>query len=315
MHPCLLAALFILASCAGGEPADSEDRPVIGVSVLTMTHPFFQDLTASLEKQADALGYETVITSCEFDVARQKNQVDDFVVRGVAAIVLAPCDSRAIGTSIREANDAGIPVFTADIASLAENADVVAHIATDNYEGGQLAARAVLEAIGGRGTVAIIDHPEVESVIMRTRGFHDQIQEANRGEADVEVVAQLPGGGVKDRAFRVAEDLLQAHADLDAIFAINDETALGAVAAIEKADKEGSIRVVGFDGTPEARSNIRDGRIYADVVQHPTEIGTQTAQAVAAYLQGNQVEAEVLIAPSLYRQEDALSDTLLTANP
>jgi ribose transport system substrate-binding protein len=281
------------------------------VSVLTLTHPFFQDLTDALVAEAEAQGYEAVVTSCEFDVARQRNQVSDFIVQNVEAIILAPCDSRAIGTAIREANQAGIPVFTADIASLADNAAVVSHVATDNYEGGRRAAEAVLEAIRRSGTVAIIDHPEVESVIMRTRGFHDAIREANDSGASVEVVAQLPGGGVKDRAFKAAEDVLQAHPALDAIFAINDDTALGALAAIEKAGRSASIRVIGFDGTLEARRAIREGKIYADVIQHPREIGRTSVQSVARYLRGEQVEPEILIPATLYRQTDAATDSLI----
>ncbi|ARA92243.1 MAG: sugar ABC transporter substrate-binding protein [Bacteroidetes bacterium] len=307
----LLLLPFLLLACGGSDgnrPASTTDRPVIGVSVLTLTHSFFQDLTAALEAEADAHGFDVVITACEFDIARQKNQVSDFVVRQVDAIVLAPCDSRAIGTSILEANAAGIPVFTTDIAALSEGIDVVTHVATDNYEGGRLAAQAVLDAIGGSGQIAIIDHPEVESVIMRTNGFFDELEARS---APVEVVARLPGGGVKDRAFRVAEDILQAHPDLDAIFAINDDTALGAVAAIEKAGRAGTVRVVGFDGTLEARRAIRDGQIFADVIQHPDRIGRETVQAIVRYMNGEPVEDEILIAPSLYTQQDALADPLL----
>ena len=312
----ILAILVVAVSgCIGadegGATGDQRERPVIGVSVLTLTHPFFQDLVDALREEAAAQGYEAVITSCEFDVARQRNQVSDFVVQNVEAIILAPCDSKAIGTAIREANQAGIPVFTADIASLSSDAQVVSHVATDNYTGGRLAAEAVLEAINRSGTVAIIDHPEVESVLLRTRGFHETITEANAGGASVEVVAQLPGGGVKDRAFRAAEDLLQAHPALDAIFAINDDTALGAVAAIEKAGRSGRVRVIGFDGTLEARRAIRDGSIYADVIQHPREIGRRSVQSVASYLLGEQVAPEVLIPATLYRQEDARQDSLL----
>lgn len=307
----LLLIPFLLAACGGsdGDQNTSQaDRPVIGVSVLTLTHAFFQDLTAALEEEAAANGFDVVITSCEFDIARQKNQVSDFVVRQVDAIVLAPCDSRAIGTSIQEANAAGIPVFTADIAALAEGIEVVTHVATDNYQGGRLAAQAILEATGGSGTVAIIDHPEVESAIMRTSGFFDELEARN---ASIEVVAQLPGGGVKDRAFRVAEDILQAHPDLDAIFAINDDTALGAVAAIEKAGRENAVQVVGFDGTREARRAIYDGKIYADVIQHPGDIGRQTVQAIVQYMNGEQVQDEILIPASLYTQQDAQADPML----
>ena len=312
----LLLSTLLFPACSsdasdqtGSQASAETPEAVIGVSVLTLTHPFFQDLTDAMQEAAAQHNYATIITAGEFDIARQQNQIADFIVQGVDAIVLSPVDSKAIGTSIAEANEAGIPVFTADIATIADGVDIVSHVATNNYEGGRLAAEAVLEAIGGSGRVAIIDHPEVESVIMRTQGFHDALDEAN---ADIEVVAQLPGGGLKDRAFRVAEDLLQAYPNLDAIFAINDDTALGAIAAIEKAGRTGRVQVVGFDGTTEARKAIRDGKIYADVVQHPREIGRRTIQAIDQYRSGEDVEAELLIPASLYRQADAAADSSLT---
>jgi ribose transport system substrate-binding protein len=309
----LLALLLPFSACqpeTANQQADAREAPVasIGVSLLTMTHPFFQNLADGLEEEAARHNMTVTVNSAEFDVARQRNQIADFIVQGVDAIVLSPADSKAIGTTIKEANDAGIPVFTADIAALADGIQIVTHIATDNYSGGKLAGEAVLELIENSGKVAIIDHPEVESVILRTRGFHEVIAAANADGRSIEVVAQLPGGGVKDRAFRVAEDILQAHPDLDVIFAINDDTALGTVAAIEKAGKSGSVQVVGFDGTLEARRAIRDGKIYADVIQHPHQIGAMTIQAIGRYMGGEELPPEQLIPATLYRQADAEAD-------
>src|SRR5262249_41277006 len=151
-----------------------------------------------------------------------------------SAIVLCPCDSRAIGPAIEEANAAGIPVFTADIACLAPGVKVVTHVATDNHGGGKEAARAVIEALGeAGGKVVILDYKEVESCILRVKGFKEVIDEHNRGRKGGRVViaAELPSGGSKEQGKRAAEDALQAHADLAAVFAINDPSALGARAA------------------------------------------------------------------------------------
>ena len=301
--------VFSLSACqSGGESSESsESTTAVGVSLLTMTHPFFQNLAKGLEDGAAENGMTVTVNSAEFDVARQRNQISDYIVQGVSAIVMSPADSKAIGTAIQEANDAGIPVFTVDIAALADGVQIVTHIATDNYSGGRLAGEAVLEVLGeSGGTVAIIDHPEVESVIQRTKGFADVINESGNG--NVEIVAQLPGGGVKDKAFRVAEDILQAHPNLDVVFAINDDTALGTVAAIEKAGKSGSVQVVGFDGTLEARRAIRDGKIYADVIQHPHQLGTMSIDAIVKYMNGEDLPAEQLIPATLYRQADAQAD-------
>ncbi|MBI5867478.1 MAG: substrate-binding domain-containing protein, partial [candidate division Zixibacteria bacterium] len=182
-----LALLIVLAASGCGkqtqEQAKSQNKTAagkitVGVSLLTRTHPFYQDLEAGLKEAAAQNGYELLVTAGEFDVAKQKDQVQDFIVRKVDAIILSPCDSKSIGTSIRTANDAGIPVFTADIACLADGVKIVSHVASDNIAGGALAAQAVVRALRGTGEVAIIDHPEVESVIQRVKGFEDELAKA-----------------------------------------------------------------------------------------------------------------------------------------
>ncbi len=298
----LLAAFVALVSGCGGKkeapaPAAGAPAATIGVSLLTRTHPFYQDLEQGLRDGAKEHRYELLVQAGEFDVAKQKDQIENFIVRKVDAIIVSPCDSRSIGTTIAAANAAGIPVFTADIAVLDESVKVVCHVASDNVAGGQLAAQAVAKALGDHGKVAIIDHPEVESVIQRVSGFEAELASAH---PDVKVVAKLSGKGVKDMAFRTAEDILQAHPDLDAIFGINDDTALGAVAAVEKAGRQGRVTIIGFDAVPEARQAIADGKIAADVIQQPLEIGKRTIGAVADYLAGAQVPPRVLIPCQLY---------------
>jgi ribose transport system substrate-binding protein len=221
--------------------------------------------------------------------------------------VLSPVDSRSIGTSIKAANQAGIPVFTADIASLDPNAKVVSHVATDNYGGGKLAGEAMVKALNGQCEVAIITHPEVESVIQRAKGFKEIVSKS----PGIKIVAELPGRGERDTSFATAQDILQSHPNLDGIFAINDPSALGAVAAIEKAGKAGKIKVIGFDGMPEAKQAVKDGKIYADVVQYPDRIGQMTIQAITRYMDGEKVPSQTLIPAGLYTRVDADKDPSL----
>ncbi|MHC4503723.1 MAG: substrate-binding domain-containing protein [Planctomycetota bacterium] len=245
-------ALGLAAGCTtGGKPkgGGDTDAGAIGLSVLTMTNPFFKEIAEAVTDEAGKSGFKVTVTSAEFDPAKQRTQVKNFIVQGVNAIILTPADSKAVGTAIREANDAGIPVFTADIASLAEGAKVVSHIATDNLSGGRQAAKAMMQALGNKGRVAIIDHPEVESVILRTKGFRDQLKEAG---SKIEIVGAWPGKGSKDKSYLVAQDILTAHKDLAGIFAINDPTALGAYAAVEKKGLAGKIVIVG-----QGRQDIR----------------------------------------------------------
>ncbi len=205
-------------------------------------------------------------------------------------------------------------MFTADIACLAPGAKVVTHVATDNYSGGKQAGQALLEALGeAGGKVAILDFKPVESCQLRVKGFKEAIESHNRKGTGgkVTIVAELPGGGVKDQGYKAAEDLLQAHADLAGIFAINDPSALGACAALEKAGKADQVKLIGFDGQPEGKQAIKEGKIYADPVQYPDRIGRETAKVIVKYFEGEEVPPEILIPTGLYRKADAEKDPSL----
>ena len=305
--------LLFLSAC-GRQPStpqsqsQQQNKGVIGLSVLTLTNPFFKEIADKMAEEAAKHGYSVSVVSGEFDVARQQNQVKDFIVQKVAAIVLTPCDSKAIGPAIQEANAASIPVFTADIACLAPGAKVVSHVATDNYGGGKEAAKAMIEALGEQGgKIAILHHKPVESCILRVNGFREVIDK----HPTIKIVAELPGGGVKDQGYKSAEDLLQAHPDLAGIFAINDPSALGARAAIEKAGKANQIKLIGFDGQPEGKQAIKEGKIYADPIQFPDRIGVETVRVIVKHFSGESVPPQLLIPTALYRKADAEKDPTL----
>jgi ribose transport system substrate-binding protein len=284
---------------------------VIGVSLLSLANPFFIEIADGLKEEAAKHGYDVIVVSADNDVAAQDKQMRDFLVRRVDAIVLSPCDSKGIGESIRAANAAGVPVFTVDIACLAPGADVVTHVATDNYAGGRQAAEAIREALGGRGgPVGILDYREVESCLLRVKGFKDAVAEHNKATASatIEIVAELPCGGQRDRGYKAMEDMLQAHAELAAVFAINDLSALGARAALEKAGKADRVKLIGFDGQPEGKKAIGEGKIFADPVQYPGRIGRTAAEVIVRYFDGYRVATEVLIPTGLYRKADAARD-------
>jgi ribose transport system substrate-binding protein len=277
----------------------------IGISVLTLQNPFFGVIADNVKAEAAKHDYEVIVVSAEFDPGQQNNQVNDFIVKGVDAIILTPADSKAVAPAIRAADEAGIPVFTADIACLAEDCPVTSHIATDNYAGGRQAGKAMHEALNGQGKVAIVDFPVAESVILRTRGFRDELEALNSG---IEIVGSWNGGGLKDQGFNVTQEFLQAHPDLNGIFAINDPSGLGAYAALEIAKKTEQVVIVAFDGQPEGKKAIREGKIYADPIQFPDKIGQITVQTIMKYFEGEEVEPEILIPTSLYYKADAEND-------
>lgn len=302
---CLLA--LVSAGC-------QNNRKTVGISVLTMANPFFKEIADVFSAEMSKQGYEVIVVDGDLSATKQQKQVEDFLVRKVSAIVLCPCDSKAIGTVIQQANKDGVPVFTADIACLDPNAKVVTHVATDNYVGGKQAGEAMIEALGDNGgNVLLLDFQKVESCILRVQGFKEVIEAHNQKhpQKKIVVVKELPCDGDKEKGYQSTADALQSNPDIVGIFAINDPAALGARAALEKAQKTEQVKIIGFDGQPEGKQAIRDGKIYADPIQHPDEIGRKTAQAIQQYFKGEQPPREILIPTNLYRQADGARDATL----
>jgi len=292
-------ACLVLSGCRPEQAADKDQTTTVGVTLLTMQHQFYQALRAGLEEEAKKDGYHLLVTSAEFDPARQANQIDEFIVQKVDALIVCPCDSRSVGASIVAANEANIPVFTADIASTSPIGEVTAHIASDNIQGGREAAKLLATAIGDKGKVVILSHPEVASVTDRVRGFKEEIAK----HPNIEIAAELSAEGKRDKAVSVMEDMLQAHPDLVGVFGINDDSALGALAAIEAAGKLAQVKIVGYDATPEARAKIEAGAMYGDVIQHPHKIGQLAMQAVHDCLSGKKPPAVVAVDVGTYTGE------------
>ena len=283
--------LVALAGCSHGasqsaaspSSAASGSHKTIGVSIQNREAQFYQDMESGMRSEAAKFGYSLIVVDAGRDNAKQQSQVEDFISKRVDAIVLTPYDSAAIGSAIAEANSAGIPVFTADIASTSTQGHVVAHVASDNVQGGFTAGTLMCAAIGGRGAVAILDEPEVTSVQDRVRGFKNAISQKCPG---VTIVGDIDSGGTRDKASSDTGDILQAHRDLKGIFGINDDSALGALAAVRAANMTGKIAIVGYDATPEARTAIGQGEMYGDAIQYPAKIGATTIDTIAAYFAG-----------------------------
>ncbi len=234
-----LSLTVLLLGC-GPSKEPTASRGTIAASLLTLDNPFFKVIGDHLEAEGKKQGYDVIVVSGDKDVAKQSNQVKDFIVKGVSAIVLSPCDSKSIVPVIQEANAAGIPVFTVDVPCNEPGVEIVTQVATDNYGGGKEAGHAMIEALSGRGgKVAVLHLKQVESCQLRVKGFREIIDAHNAsGKAKIDIVAELESGGAKDMGYKAAEDTLQSHSDLVGIFAINDPAALGARAALEKAGKE-----------------------------------------------------------------------------
>ena len=292
------------APTAAAKLAAATKQKVIGASLLTKTHVFYQDLKGAMEEEANKLGYKLIIQYAEFKGAAQNSDIETFIAQGVDALIVAPCDSSAIAPVIGEAQAKGIPVFTVDIA--AHGVEVTSHIASDNVQGGRLIGEYLAKLLNGKGKVAIIDHQEAASVQERTAGF----MEALKKFPEMSVVQRAEGTGQRDKAMIATQDVLQAHPDLNAIFGINDDSALGALAAVEAAGKQDSVVIVGYDGIPEAREAILAGKaLKADTVQHPKEIGRKAMQIIADHF--TKIEVPKVVPVSV----DVIDAATLKAEP
>lgn len=287
----LVFALAIgIAGCAkstsGGPQAQASaaaGAKSIGVSLKDLQAQFYQAMEQGMKDQAAVYGYSIVFTDANNDEAKQTSQVEDFVSKHVDAIILAPTDSKAVGAAIASANQANVPVFTADIASTARKGVVVSHVASDNVQGGRVAADLMGKALGGTGEIAIIDEPEVTSVQDRVKGFKDELAAKYSG---IKIVADQPARGERNRAEDVMDNLLQRFPTLNGVFGINDDSALGALRAIKAAGKIGQIKIVGYDANPEAQKAINAGEMIGDPEQHPDQIGKLTIDAIHNYFSG-----------------------------
>jgi ribose transport system substrate-binding protein len=308
VRPLVAFASILLAGACNKAASDKAGTKniTVGVTLLTREDEFYRQLEEGLREGAQAAGYTLTITSGDRDLAKQQSQIENFIVQNVSAIVVCPVDSKGIAPAIEKANAAKIPVFTADIA--AQGGSVVSHVASDNVAGGRLAAEYIAKAIGDSGEVGLIAERDVQSTIDRESGF----TQALATHPKIKLAAVIDGSGTRDKALKAADDMLQAHPNLRAIFAINDESAFGALSSAQSRHKDKMV-IVGYDAGAEAQKDIAGGTsLKADVAQQPKEIGRKTIEAIVDHLAGKSVTAVI---PVPVRIVDADSVRAMTKTP
>ncbi len=311
-----LLLILIAALCCGcGGSSDdgggTKKKGLIGYSAMSLTNPFFKIIADSITEEARLNGFDVAVNDANSDGKLQAEHIDSYIVQGAQAIILNPCDRLSVGPAIQKANKAGIPVFTCDLQCVADGVKITGHIGTDNFQGGQLAGKAMIELLGETGGKVLVLHfKQANSCVLRVDGFMKEINAHNEGrtEGRIEIAAELDGGGAKDQGFKSASAALQAHPDLAAIFAINDPSALGAYTALEQAKKVGQVKIIGFDGELAGKQAIKDGKFFADPIQFPVKMGKTSVQNIIKYLNGEEFEEKVLIPTYLYRKADADKD-------
>ena len=302
------AALFI-AGCGAatleGEnktesgPVKEKDTSelVVGVSISTLNNPFFVSLEQGITDLADEQGTKVKSVDAQDDTAKQTNDIDDLIQQGVDILLINPVDSAAITPAVESANAAGIPVITIDRSS--DGGEVLTLVASDNVEGGEMAAKYIEEISGTDvNTVQLEGVPGASATRERGEGF------TNVAEKSLNVLDSQTANFDRAEGLTVMENMLQANPDIQAVFAQNDEMALGAIEAIQSAGKTGEIQVVGFDGTEDGIKAVEDGRLSATVAQQPEEMGKLAMQAAFDYFSGETIEEYIASPLELVKSEE-----------
>lgn len=294
------AAVVALLAIAGGlcvvgagckRDDGNSDTPVVAVVPKGTSHVFWQSIHAGAIKAGREFGVkiEFMGPASEKESDKQRSIVEDFLVRRVAGIVLAPCDENVLVPVIGQAHASKIPLVIID--SGANTDQYVSFVATDNYQGGVLGARRLAEVLGGKGRVLLVKYaPGSASTTQRENGFRDTI---TKEFPPITIVEERYAGTDRAEARAVVDDLLLKHKDLDGIFAVNESSTFGTLEALGGAGKAGTIKFVGFDSSEELIDGLRKGEILGLVLQDPFNMGYLGVKTLLEARDGKNVERRI----------------------
>ena len=274
----LITALIMVLGMS--VPALAKDTLALVVS--TLNNPFFVTMKDGAEKKAAELGVSLIVLDSQNDPSKELANVEDLTVRGVKAILINPTDSDAVSNAIRMINRTKIPVLTLDRG--ASRGKVASHIASDNVEGGAMAGDFIATKLGkGAKVIQLEGLAGTSAARDRGKGFLKSAK-AN----GLTIIASQPADFDRTKGLNVMENLLAAHGDVQAVFAQNDEMALGAIRALQAANKKAL--VVGFDGTDDGIKAVQRGDMAATIAQQPALIGALGVETAVGVLKGNAVD-------------------------
>ena len=306
---CLVLMLAAAISCnRGGSDTTAGDRQSVALVLKTLNHPFFVDMRRGAQEAADKLGVRLQVQAAEreIDVEKQMQIVENLIQTGIGALAITPSGSREIVSALVKARDAKVPIIVVDTrvdAKAAADAGVTTEtfVGSDNYEGGRLAGQYVVKTSGGKARVGILEGiPGHETGDSRLRGFREAVQ----GTPGITIVASQPANWERDQGFNVFQNMLQAHPDIDTVFAASDLMALGAIEAIAAAGRTGRIRVVGFDALDDAKKAIAAGTMEASVAQFPYEMGRVAVESAVKVMRGEKLPPDINVKLELVTKEN-----------
>lgn len=276
-------ASILLMGCSIAGVASAKET--IALAVSTLDNPFFVTLKDGAQQKADELGYNLLVLDSQNDPAKELANVEDILVRGAKVLLINPTDSEAVANAVIRANRKNIPVITLDRASV--RGDVVSHVASDNIAGGKLAGDFIAEKLGKNVKVIQLEGIAGTSAARdRGEGFAQAIK-----AHEFQLLTSQPADFDRTKGLNVMENLLASHGQVQAVFAQNDEMALGALRALKSA-KSNAI-VVGFDGTDDAVQAVKSKQLAATIAQQPERIGAIGVEVADKILKGQAVDKEI----------------------
>lgn len=270
-------------------------KETIALAISTLDNPFFVTLKEGAEQKANALGYHLIVLDSQNNPAKELANVEDVSVRGAKVLLINPTDSEAVGNAVTVANRHNIPVITLDRG--ATKGGIVSHIASDNIAGGKMAGDFIAEKVGKNAKVIQLEGIAGTSAAReRGEGFKQAVT-----AHQFDLLASQPADFDRTKGLNVMENLLASHHSAKAVFAQNDEMALGALRAIKAAGKE--MVVVGFDGTDDAVKAVKSGRLAATIAQQPEKIGELGVETADKVLKGEKVDSQIPVPLKVISQE------------
>jgi ribose transport system substrate-binding protein len=302
------------AAAAGGEAAAGglpklakKDKYKVGFAQTESNNPWRLAQTKSMQDEAAKRGYELVYTDAAGSAAKQVSDVESMIAQKVDAIFLAPREEKPLAAAVKKAKAAGIPVIlldrNVDQSLAAAGSDYVTFIGSDFIEEGKRAADWLIKTTGGNAKIIELEGTTGSSPANdRKKGFMDAIQ----GQAGMQVLASQSGDFARDKGRQVMEQLLTAHPDVTAVYAHNDEMAIGAIAALEAAGKAPGkdVIVVSIDGSRDALQQIIDGKLGATVECNP-RFGPSAFDTLEKYASGEQIPAKIINPDKFYDATNA----------
>jgi len=298
----VMAGAFLVSACSrqvstapaastpvAALPAGSA-QPVVGLALSNAANPFFQELKQGAESAAKENGVTLLTEDAGDDVLRQIAEIRDLISQKVKVLLINPTDADSLTGMIEVANKAGIPVVTLDRS--VNHGVVVSHIASDNRAGGKMAGEFIKDRLGKRGgrVVEVFGLPGASASLQRDQGFAESLKAARK----LRLVARVEGDFSRERAEQVMTQVLRQQARVDAVFALNDEMAMGVLAALDKAGRK-QVVVVGFDASRDGLAAIRAGRLAATIAQRPDLIGWEGVMTARKLIEHSPVESDVPI--------------------